>query len=180
MSRLYTDNEALLKNQGVDIAMIGTHSFRKGIATFPVQSRYILEGEGGDQVCGRAATGIPLTDICFANIPAHFLTDENGITSEGWENILPGYSLFYPMSFREFIPYLLASLVHHRQYLRELQIGHPRHPLFLQYVWTSGILEKVKDSLGAGCNRNPTSKMFSTGVPPHLVLAIESQKCRQA
>ena len=60
--------------------MIGTHSFRKGIATFlsgspgsptaiaiylrarwslgPVQSRYILEGEGGDQVCGRAATGL--------------------------------------------------------------------------------------------------------------------------
>ena len=75
------------------------------------------------------------------------------------------------MSFREVIPYLLASLVYHRPYLREMQASHPRHPLFLQYVWTSGILERVKDSVGAGCNRNPISKLFATGVPPHLVLA---------
>jgi hypothetical protein len=193
LAKICADNETLLRNQGVDISMIGTHSFRKGIATFlsgtpggptainiylragwslgPVQSRYILEGEGGDQVCGRAATGLPLTDVSFANLPAHFLTEEDGITSEEWEQILPGYSSFYPQSFREVIPYLLASLVHHRQYLRDLQLVHPRHPLFLQYVWTSGILDKVKDKVGAGCNRNPTSKMFATGVPPHLVLA---------
>lgn len=137
----------------------------------PVQSRYILEGEGRDQVCSRAATGLSLTDVTFANLPAHFLTDENGISSEEWEQILPGYSSFYPQSFREVIPYLLASLVYHRQYLRDLQVSHPRHPLFLQYVWTSGILDKVKDKVGVGCNRNPTRKMFATGVPPHLVLA---------
>jgi hypothetical protein len=50
-------------------------------------------------------------------------------------------------------------------------VFHPRHPIFLQYVWTSGILDRVKDKIGAGCNRNPTSKMFATGVPPHLVHA---------
>lgn len=193
LTRLCTDNKELLRNQGVDISMIGTHSFRKGIATFlsgspggptaiaiylragwslgPVQSRYILEGEGGDQVCGRAATGLPLTDTSFANLPAHFLTADNGVTSEEWERILPGYSTYYPLSFREVIPYLLASLVYHRVYLQELQSSHPRHPLFLQNVWTSGILDKIKDRVGAGCNRNPVSKMFATGVPPHLVLA---------
>jgi hypothetical protein len=193
LARLCEENKELLRNQGVDISMIGTHSFRKGIATFlsgtpggptaiaiylragwslgPVQSRYILEGEGGDQVCGRAATGLPLTETAFANLPPHFLAGDNGISSEEWENILPGYSSFYPMSFREVIPYLLASLVYHRPYLREMQASHPRHPLFLQYVWTSGILERVKDSVGAGCNRNPISKLFATGVPPHLVLA---------
>ena len=104
LSRLCEDNEELLRNQRVDISMIGTHSFRKGIATFLsgtrggptaiaiylragwslglVQSRYILEGEGGDQVCGRAATGLPLTDTSFANLPAHFLAGDNGISSE--------------------------------------------------------------------------------------------------
>lgn len=201
LTRLCEENKELLINQGVDISMIGTHSFRKGIASFlsgtpggptaiaiylragwslgPVQSRYILEGEGGDQVCGRAATGLPLTDTSFANLPAHFLTGDNGISTAEWENILPGYSAFYPMSFREVIPYLLASLVYHRTYLREMQASKPRHPLFLQYVWTSGILERVKDSVGAGCNRNPISKLFATGVPPHLVLAnkIADMQC---
>ena len=50
------------------------------------------------------------------------------------------------MSFREVIPYLLASLVHHRPYLREMQASHPSS-LFLQYVWMSGILERAKDSI---------------------------------
>jgi hypothetical protein len=50
-----------------------------------VQSRYILEGKGGDQVCGRAATGLPLTDVSFPNLPAHFLTEDDGVTSDEWE-----------------------------------------------------------------------------------------------
>jgi hypothetical protein len=41
----------------------------------------------------------------------------------------------------------------------------------LQRVWTSGTLERLKDAVGAGCNKNPVSKMVATGVPPHLVLA---------
>ena len=191
--KLCQSNNDLLRSQGIDISMIGTHSFRKGIATFlsgtpggptaiaiylragwslgPVQSRYILEGEGGDQVCGRAATGLPLTDISFANLPAHFTAMDTGISPTEWEDILPGYSSFYPLNFREVIPYLLASLVHHRTFLDDLRIRHPRHPLFLQRVWTTGILYRLKDMVTTGCNRNPVSKMFATGVPPHLVLA---------
>lgn len=69
------------------------------------------------------------------------------------------------------IPYLLASLVYHKQYLNEQQSRNPRNPLFLQRVWTSGILDKLSSSVEAGCNRNAKSKMFATGVPPHLVIA---------
>lgn len=69
------------------------HSFEKGIAIFLsgspggptaiviylsagwsvglAQSRYILEGEGGDQVCNGAATGLPLTNTPLANDPAN-------------------------------------------------------------------------------------------------------------
>ena len=191
--KLCHENNDLLRNQGIDISMIGTHSFRKGIASFlsgtpggptaiaiylragwslgPVQSRYILEGEGGDQVCGRAATGLPLTDVSFANLPAHFISEDTGISLAEWEDILPGYLSYYPLNFREVIPYLLASLVHHRDYLDELRSRHPRHPLFLQRVWTTGILSRLQDNVVTGCNRNAVSKMFATGVPPHLILA---------
>ena len=122
LHKLCADNKDSLINQGIDISMIGTHSFRKGIASFlsgspggptsvaiylragwslgPVQSRYILEGEGSDQVCGRAATGLPLTDVSFANLPAHFVGGDSGLTTFEWEDILPGYSSYYPMSFR--------------------------------------------------------------------------------
>lgn len=104
-------------------------------------------------------------------LPAHFLTDSTGITSEESEDILPGYSTFYSPSFREVFPYLLASLVHYHEYLCELQGRHPRHPLFLQRVWTSGILIRLKDKVGTGCSMNPISKLVAMSVPPHLVLA---------
>ena len=194
LGKTCTKNEEVLKNLGINILKIGTHSVRKGIATYlsgtpggasaisiylragwslgPVQSRYILEGEGGDQLCGRAATGLPLTEVSFANLPPHFLrTEEECLSAEQWEDILPGYSTFYPSTFREVIPYLLASLVYHQTYLANLQESNPRHPLFLQRVWVSGTLLRLKDKVGAGCNRHPVSKMTATGIPPHLVIA---------
>lgn len=190
LSNICQKHNEVLKSQGVDISMIGTHSFRKGIASFlsgtpggptaisiylragwslGLQSRYILEGEGGDQLCGRAATGLPLTDVTFANLPPHFIGPT--LTTAQWEEILPGYSTFFPLNFREVIPFLLASLVYHQPYLADLQTKNPRHPLFQQRVWTSGTLIRLKDEVSAGCNRNPLTKMSATGVPPHLILA---------
>lgn len=93
------------------------------------------------------------------------------MTSAEWEDILPGYSTFYPKNFREVVPFLLASLIYHQPYLLSLQASSPRHPIFLQRVWTSGVLVQLKDMIDAGCNRNPTSKLTATGVPPHLILA---------
>lgn len=75
-------------------------NLRAGWSLGPVQSRYILEGEGGDQVCGRAATGLPVIDISFANLPPHFIKGDSGLTASEWDDILPGYSTFYPKSFR--------------------------------------------------------------------------------
>ena len=69
------------------------------------------------------------------------------------------------------IPYLLASLVHHKPYLLEMQCRNSGHPLFLQRVWTSGVIDRLAPSVEAGCNRNAKSRMFATGVPSHLVLA---------
>jgi hypothetical protein len=113
-----------------------------------------------------------LTDVSFGSLPPHFLRSDGEIlTSDEWNDILPGYSTFYPLNFREVIPYLLASLIYHQPYLASFQETNPRHPLFLQRVWTSGILVRLKDLVGAGCNSNPISKLTATGVPPHLVLA---------
>ena len=86
-------NSETLRSQVLDISMIGTHSFRKGVPILsgtpggptaiaiylcagwslgPIQSRYVLEGERGDQMCGRAATGFPITDVTFAKVQQTF------------------------------------------------------------------------------------------------------------
>jgi hypothetical protein len=64
-----------------------------------VQSRYLFQGPGGDQFAGRAATGLDVNDFAFSALPPHF-NEVNGpvLTTAEWEDILTGYSSFYPQS----------------------------------------------------------------------------------
>eukprot|EP00602_Paraphysomonas_sp_CaronLab_P013122 CAMPEP_0185042226 /NCGR_PEP_ID=MMETSP1103-20130426/42225_1 /TAXON_ID=36769 /ORGANISM="Paraphysomonas bandaiensis, Strain Caron Lab Isolate" /LENGTH=523 /DNA_ID=CAMNT_0027582255 /DNA_START=1070 /DNA_END=2638 /DNA_ORIENTATION=+ len=179
----------LIVAMGLIISEIGSHSFRKGIASAlannpggptainiwlragwslgPVQSRYIFEGAGGDQFVGRAATGISLSDPAFANLPPHFNNKEDPpLTLEQWELILPGFATFYPESLRVALPYLLASLVFHKNWL--VNNLPSNHPLFLQRVWTSGILDELQTRVCTGVLRNEESGMVATGIPPHV------------
>ena len=76
---------------GSDICDFGTHSNRKGVATYvsscpagpsmisiflragwslgSVQQRYIFAGAGADQLVGRCASGLPINDNEFATLP---------------------------------------------------------------------------------------------------------------
>ncbi|KAH9141604.1 hypothetical protein AeRB84_014234, partial [Aphanomyces euteiches] len=96
---------------GLSILEIGTHSFRKGVATAlsnnpggpqsvsiwlragwslgNVQNIYIFVGSGGDQFVGRAATGLNVNEREFACLPPHFYG--SALSSTEWEDILPGY-----------------------------------------------------------------------------------------
>lgn len=177
---------------GLAFDELGSHSFRKGIATLlancpggpeainiwlragwslgPVQSRYIFQGAGGDQFVGRVAAGHNIHDPDFAILPPHFDTSEGPVlTVDEWRDILPGYDTFYPKSFQVALPYLLASLVYHQDWL--VATLPADHPLFNQRVWTSGIVERLKDKVLTGVFRNPVSKMTATGVPPHVALS---------
>ena len=143
---------------------------RAGWSLGPVQSRYIFEGVGGDQFVGRAATGISSSDPDFAILPPHF-HDTNGpvISVQEWEDILPGFSSFYPENFRVALPCLLASLAYHHDWLLETLL--PNHPLFFQRIWTSGILQRLRPKVLTGVFHNDVSRMNATGVPPYVNLA---------
>jgi hypothetical protein len=85
-----------------------------------------------------------------------------------WDYILPGYSTIYPTCFRSAIPYLLASLVYHQEWVaRRLP---QMHPLFLSNVWRSGYLKKLAPLVQSGYMQNPESGMKATGIPPYVVL----------
>lgn len=199
LSATCTSSEQDLLSMGLLICNIGTHSFRKGIADTlnsmldgpspiaifiragwslgKVVHRYLFEGGGNDQLCGRAATGLTITSPEFADLPPHFdISSGPVLTVSEWDDILPGYSTFYPENFRGCLPFLLASLVYHREWI--INTFSSNHPLFSQRVWTSGIMQRLSEKVLSGNGRNEVSKLFATGIPAHILLSNELVKVK--
>ncbi|KAF0709701.1 hypothetical protein AaE_012801 [Aphanomyces astaci] len=103
-----------------------------------------------------------VNDVEFGALPPHF-GPSISLSPAQWESILPGYSSFYPATFRSAVPYLLASLVHHHAWLKSTL--HHSHPLFLYHVWLSGSLSALVSGLHGGI-----SNMTATGIPSRVPL----------
>lgn len=137
------------------ISEIGSHSNRKGAASYllgmfmisavnvylredwslgNVQDRYIFAGAGGDQIVGRAVTGLPIHDMRFATLPPHFAIEDLKILDQiGWNNAFGDYE-HYPDGFKQCISYFLASIVYHQDWIKE---NFPDdHPIFNQPICT--------------------------------------------
>ena len=85
-----------------------------------------------------------------------------------WKSFLPDYTR-YPDRFKATLPYLLASMVYHRKWITDtLPV---QHPLFLQQVWTSGILERLAEKVIIGHFHDVNVGMKATGIPPYVVLS---------
>ncbi|KAF0726669.1 hypothetical protein Ae201684_015069 [Aphanomyces euteiches] len=156
---------------GLSVDEIGTHSFRKGVASElssnpggpnpvsvylragwtlgPVQGRYIFTGSGGDQFVGRAAAGLDVNTPQFATLPPHF--DGRGLTVDEWELILPGYSTWYPN-------WLQSAL-------------EKSHPFYSCALWRSNIISSLKSRVQCGVIHNTTTGMRASGIPPHVLLS---------
>jgi hypothetical protein len=175
---------------GGEKKQLGTHSVRKGAATYcagmingpstvqvflragwslgNVQDRYLFAGAGGDQLTGRVLSGLPFNESTFAALAPHFSSD--GLEHIRWSTILPLYSRL-PETFKRALPYLLASICHHEQWLRSSLPAH--HPLFNTHLFASGDVSVLKAHVIAGRSRCPLTGMLATGVPSHLVLSNE-------
>jgi hypothetical protein len=167
---------------------IGTHSLRKGaptyVSSFPggpscislylrcgwslgsVQHRYIHATDGGDQFVGRCATGLPLQNDCFDLLPPHFINAAE-LNNDAWEAIFPGYENFCE-SFKTTLPFLLASLVFHSDWLRNTL--PQRHPLFNTRLF-SEYVENLKPCVQCGYGQCVASGITATGIPPFLAIS---------
>ncbi|KAH9114901.1 hypothetical protein AeMF1_011037 [Aphanomyces euteiches] len=146
-----------LQALGCDAQDIGTHSLRKGSSTYalaqingptPVsvylrmgqslgrlKDRYIRFGEGADQLCGRMICGLPFDSERFAVLPPHFDPSVCALlTNSFWRDLVSGYEL-YPRAAQSILPYLLASIIHREQYLREYLDS--KHPIFTSRVFSA-------------------------------------------
>ena len=128
---------------GFDPTDHGLHSIRKTAATyscgFPggpnltavylranwsiggVKDRYINPSEGNDQYLGRILAGLDYNNVNFGALPPHFGEDVSGIL----EAHVPRWSGL-PHSFKTTLPFILASMAHHHEWLNEnLNADHP-------------------------------------------------------
>jgi len=175
----------LIANDGAD-KIYGTHSLRKGVATFAcgrstggpsivsvclrcgwslggVQDRYFRYEAAGDQYLGRVVAGLPVNDSKFAALPPHFRDNSDDMVKSGVEKMFPGLALENNLS--SILRLCLASLVHHASFLIET-LPH-NHPLLSTHIFANpGVLPGLGSRLEAG----DSSWMEPTGIPPHITL----------
>ena len=182
---------------------VGTHSIRKGAATYllalvdgpsavqvylragwtlgNVPDRYIFAGPGGDQLVGRYITLMPVHDAAFATLGPHFTQEGlQKISAFGWNRLVPGYDNF-PDCFKSVVRVLLANIVyHHDNYLiKTLPQNHPlfRSPMFANH---RSFLLSLMPYAVTGLNENLSTNVKATGVPGHLTSAAKLEKVEQA
>lgn len=144
---------------GCAVSDIGTHSLRKGAATYvcglgygvdsitvklrmdhtigSVDDKYIYSQGGSDKCVGRCVVGLDQDSSDFSVLPPYFidLTDVNFqevVPIENWSKS--------NASFRSAIPFMIASIIHHWDWLaKNLPSGHP---LFFSSICTMNYKEK--------------------------------------
>ena len=116
---------------------MGIYDVSIGWSLGSVQDRYIFAGAGGDQMVGRAASGLPINTVEFATLPPHFtLPDLDIINQLGWNKIVDNYDVL-PNCFKRVVPFLLANIVYHHNFLRRNLPSN--HPLWNQKSFTKKI-----------------------------------------
>lgn len=124
---------------------------------------------------GRVLTGLSPNSENFAILPPHFdPADIIGLSVKDWCSVYSDYKNL-PDSFQGVIPYLVASLFYHEQYLR--QALHPSHPLFLSAVYQcrNPKIIRLRDKVHCQVNEMATG-LVATGVPQTLHLSVRVGK----
>ena len=175
--------------RGIDPDQIGTHSVRKGAATFAasgstacpsstavtlragwtlggVQDTYLRYEGAGDQYVGRTVCGLPSDDESFATLPPFFVKDNN-------EHVIRAVKICFPTlggAMVRVAQFTLASVVHHCRWLREtLSSGHP---LFRTALFTDREMMPTLGKLVACRLGNADDLIRPTGIPPHTALLM--------
>lgn len=144
---------------------------RAGWSLGNTQQRYIHVGDGGDQLTGRVACGLPLNNLDCTVLPPHFKRNFS-FSDEYWTSEFANYNSF-PESFRQTLPYLVASMVFHFEWL--LETLPQLHPVKNCVAFSGNYLRSWKEFVV--CGRAVTdSDMIATGIPPTLIISQEVDK----
>jgi hypothetical protein len=174
------DIEQALEERALKPEDLGSHSLRKGAATFvaggstaaPGQfaicnraqwiqpghtGRYVKLEAAADQYVGRTVTGLPIMSQDFAVMPPKFCADNADV-----DTALVSFWPRAPVGFRALLRLVLASVVRHATYVKSIM--STKNPLGRHAVFTEHWLPKLNAALDAADTGQPT------GVPPHVVI----------
>lgn len=180
--------KAELEGMGIPASELGTHSARKGLITFlcsvvggpggvaickragwslGMKDRYITMAGGEDQICGRLAAGLDFSKLAFCALPPHFVVGLDVLTSDFWSSVYPPYAVA-PVGFRQMMPFLLASFVHHREWIKGTFPAH--HPVKVAPVWSGGWVGVLAPHVHLGVMTNETTGLMATGtLASHII-----------
>ena len=181
-------NAEFFAQWGNSVDELGTHSFRKGAATFAcsgsthgahisavcvrcgwrqpgVQDTYLHFADAGDQLVGRIVAGLPVDCVHFATLPPHF-TEHNAEIERAVNLAFPTLIGKIKMSV---LLMCLASLVHHHKFVLE-NGGSKVQGTFL--FADKDEIAKLSKYVRSGL---PTADgdLKATGIPPHVGLMRE-------
>ncbi|RHZ32693.1 hypothetical protein DYB31_008890 [Aphanomyces astaci] len=174
---------ALIEDNPVGSSEIGTHSIRKGAATFvssgstggpslvsiclrcgwslgSVFERYMHYERAGDQFVGRVVAELPLNQANFAVLPPHFVDNNSDAVVAALDITFP--TLSKVASMRGILAHGMASLVRHFDYVvdtlpaKHIVFGTPifRQPL---------MIEALKAELAT-----TNQRLQPSGIPPYI------------
>ena len=147
---------------------------RAGWSLGTVLPSYAHANDGGDQNVGRILSGLDPNSPDLSMLPARFNRED--VEDIPWTDLLVNFEL-YPADFKIVVPYLVASVVYHKDFI----IEHlPRqNKLFLSRFWISGwqmrLQNKVIPPVRMKCD---VTGMVASGVGPVTLLQNDFQKTR--
>eukprot|EP00834_Sanchytrium_tribonematis_P003532 NODE_139_length_16235_cov_0.569038.p3 type:complete len:603 gc:universal NODE_139_length_16235_cov_0.569038:14135-15943(+) len=173
-----------IEERGLQAVDIGTHSVRKGAATYVssgstacpsstaiqlragwslpgVQDTYLRYESAGDMHVRRVVSGLPQESANFSILPPFFEV-RNETVDNAINNLFPNA----PINMKRVCEFCVASVVYHSDYLRN---NLPEtHLLFSNYLFTDlGLLSSLKAIVK--CRRaNENDVLTATGIPPFV------------
>lgn len=186
---------ALLEKYGLTPEDLGSHSIRKGAASYAtsgntacppviashlrlgwafagVEGRYYRFQDAGDQYVGRTIAGNPIHSAAFALTPPYFVA-YHPLIDDAIAACFHG-----PPHMRKVFEFCLASLVYHSDFLKANL--PPDAPLFSSPLFThAAYLETLKPLVK--CQIATGSEPFqSTGIPPHVHQLVHLERIGQS
>ncbi|ETV78485.1 hypothetical protein H257_08009 [Aphanomyces astaci] len=172
---------------------IGTHSIRKGAATFVssgstggpsiisvclrcgwslgnVMERYFRYEAAGDQFTGRCVAGLPLNSADFAVLPPHFSGGNDLVVGQAVQIMF--LSICSEIHLVPILQLILASLVYHRNFL----IGSlpPHHALLSTSLFTNpDLFASLTTIVISG---STSSCLRANGIPPYVEMYRKLEK----
>lgn len=186
-----------LDDQGIPWTEIGSHSYRKGSATYTasgttdgpgivsiclragwklggVLNTYLMLEGAGDRFCGRVCALLPQVSKEFCVLPPRFPIDmsdeETDLVEETMKAMFGKYKLF-GMGFACVLRHCLASLCFHQVWLDSLPPGHPWHSTHLGMQ--PQVTSKLRKLVGPLEYDGQNKYCHATGIPSWSKIALQ-------